>query len=60
MPEGAKVIHSTWACKKKGTEMGDQNEYNCMVKNQVFEEVNKSDLSEGTNVIDGTWVYKKK
>jgi hypothetical protein len=31
-----------------------------MVKNQVFEEVNKNDLPEGTKVIDSTWVCKKK
>ncbi len=31
-----------------------------MVKNQVFEEVNKSDLPEGAKVIYSTWVCKKK
>ncbi len=31
-----------------------------MVKNQVFEEVNKNDLPEGAKVIDSTWACKKK
>ncbi len=37
-----------------------KNEHIRMVKNQVFEEVNKNDLPEGTKVIDSTWVCKKK
>ncbi len=37
-----------------------KNEHNCMVKNQVFEEVNKHDLPEGTKVIDSNWVCQKK
>ncbi len=37
-----------------------KNEHNCMVKNQIFVEVNKNDLPDGTKVIDSTWACKKK
>ncbi len=37
-----------------------KNEHNRMVKNQVFEEVNKNELHEGTKVIDSTWSCRRK
>ena len=37
-----------------------ENEHNFIVTNQVFKEVNKNNLHEGTKVIDSTWVCKKK
>ncbi len=37
-----------------------ENEYNCMVKNKVFETVYKKDLQPGTKIIDSVWAMKKK
>ncbi len=36
------------------------NEYNCMVKNKVFETVFKKNLPPRTKVIDSVWAMKKK
>ena len=36
-----------------------ENEYNRMVKNDVFDVVKKADLKPGTKVIDSTWACKK-
>ncbi len=37
-----------------------ENKYGPMVNRHMFEEVNKSDLPEGTKVVDSTWEYRKR
>jgi hypothetical protein len=44
----------------KAREKEIENEHDCMVKNNVWEPVNKSLLPKGTKVIDSTWACKKK